>query len=344
MTDNTGAVAERYDYTGYGVVTTYNAVYGAAQTTSRLGNPHAFTGRELDEETLLYYYRRRTYDPVQGRFKQLDAIGLNGGMNLYEYVRGWPQSFVDPSGLAPNYSQAGGPDELLTKRYFYTCNCGWIDRYHFQPYAQRYVDIYNAIQQQGNNGRIRIDSKQPGALWDTFIERYYGWTTAPQVGSAAHHNLSARLLARAAMQEEADQTNSYISSASYGSGWSYEDITSNMLGALIGRLMIEKGLKMDDAVKDVVAKCHIVDKESAMTALITRGGWRSITTEQPRCDKDPCKGMNVKPYKEWSDVVALFNSDLPENIRLIGELYTRGFHMDEKGIISPWIRAEPGIH
>ena len=67
-------------------MTTYNAAYGASQTTSRLGNPYAFTGRELDGETLLYYYRARTYDPVQGRFKQLDPVGLSGGINLYEYV------------------------------------------------------------------------------------------------------------------------------------------------------------------------------------------------------------------------------------------------------------------
>ena len=122
MTDNTGAVAERYAYTGYGVLTTYNAAYGVPQTTSRLGNPYAFTGRELDGETLLYYYNARTYDPVQGRFKQLDPIGLLAGTNCYQYTSGNPVVYVDPGGLAPapvdpvkgvpsvNCDQVCGPD------------------------------------------------------------------------------------------------------------------------------------------------------------------------------------------------------------------------------------------
>ena len=102
LTDTTGAIAERYTYTPYGVATTFTSTYTTPQSTSRLGNPYLFTGRELDGETLLYYYRARTYDPVQGRFKQLDPMGLVTGINLFEYLGGSSTTFLDPSGLEAN--------------------------------------------------------------------------------------------------------------------------------------------------------------------------------------------------------------------------------------------------
>jgi RHS repeat-associated protein len=47
-----------------------------------VGNPFTFTGRELDAETGLMHFRARTYDPVQGRFKQRDPIGYVDGMKI----------------------------------------------------------------------------------------------------------------------------------------------------------------------------------------------------------------------------------------------------------------------
>ena len=41
------------------------------------------------------------YDPVQGRFKQLDPIGYKDGWNLYEYVNSHPTRNVDPTGTIP---------------------------------------------------------------------------------------------------------------------------------------------------------------------------------------------------------------------------------------------------
>jgi RHS repeat-associated protein len=59
----------------------------------------AFTGREWDPETNLYYYRARYYDPKIGRFISEDPIGFGGGVNFYAYALGNPVSFIDPSGL-----------------------------------------------------------------------------------------------------------------------------------------------------------------------------------------------------------------------------------------------------
>jgi RHS repeat-associated protein len=61
----------------------------------------AFTGREWDPETGLYYYRARYYDPKLGRFVSEDPIKFLGGANFYAYVENSPTTRRDPSGLGP---------------------------------------------------------------------------------------------------------------------------------------------------------------------------------------------------------------------------------------------------
>jgi RHS repeat-associated protein len=105
LTDGTGAVAERYTYDAYGLVTVLNASY-APLPLNPWGTPHSartnafrFTGREQDEEAGVYFYRGRHYDCDQGRFRQRDPIEETPGANLYQYVLGNPARWTDPSGL-----------------------------------------------------------------------------------------------------------------------------------------------------------------------------------------------------------------------------------------------------
>jgi RHS repeat-associated protein len=72
-------------------------------------NGYAFTGREWDGETGLYYYRARYYDPKTGRFINEDPVGLSAGLNLYRYVHNRPTTHVDPAGL---YEVKGFPAGL----------------------------------------------------------------------------------------------------------------------------------------------------------------------------------------------------------------------------------------
>jgi RHS repeat-associated protein len=105
ITDNAGSVAERYSYDAYGAATITNgagvpvAPNAWGTPHSAIGNPWMFTGRQLDEETGIYFYRARVYDSGKGRFLQRDPRQYIDGMNLYQYVGGRPTFGLDPDGL-----------------------------------------------------------------------------------------------------------------------------------------------------------------------------------------------------------------------------------------------------
>ncbi len=62
------------------------------------GNKLLFTGRQLDVDSGLYYYRARYYDPEIGRFISEDPLGFQAGVNFYAYVGNNPINANDPSG------------------------------------------------------------------------------------------------------------------------------------------------------------------------------------------------------------------------------------------------------
>ncbi|MEM1165451.1 MAG: RHS repeat-associated core domain-containing protein [Planctomycetota bacterium] len=143
ITDESGAIVERYDYGDYGTPAILNAAgfdvrdlgginpgTGLYELTggdgvldaeelaevlvSAIGNRHTFTGRLYDHVTGLVQYRHRYLHPSIGRFVQRDPLGYVDGMNLFEYVRSTPLVGVDPMGLqftATGRSQStlGGP-------------------------------------------------------------------------------------------------------------------------------------------------------------------------------------------------------------------------------------------
>lgn len=88
LTNPSGAVTSSLSYDSFGNVTS-----GSAPTR------YTYSGREIDSDTSLIYYRARWYAPQQGRFISEDPLGLRGGdINLYGYVLNNPVNFRDPTG------------------------------------------------------------------------------------------------------------------------------------------------------------------------------------------------------------------------------------------------------
>jgi RHS repeat-associated protein len=93
VTDQTGAFVEVTENTPYGSVSRQEGSINVA---------HKFTGQRLDDETDLYFYNARYYDPEIGRFIQPDPLFQDirepQMLNHYSYVGNNPLRYVDPSG------------------------------------------------------------------------------------------------------------------------------------------------------------------------------------------------------------------------------------------------------
>jgi RHS repeat-associated protein len=117
LVNTAGDAIERYVYTPYGVLTVYDATWANIRSTSSYANAYTYTGRQLDAETGLYYYRARLYSPQLGRFVSRDSIGYGDSYSLYHAV--FVPNDTDPTGelrfsLAnPSYRKCGGLEHTV---------------------------------------------------------------------------------------------------------------------------------------------------------------------------------------------------------------------------------------
>jgi RHS repeat-associated protein len=97
--DRQGSVVDLVDEDGTVLNHFVYDSFGNRTATTGVEFRYGYTGRELDAETGLYYYRARYYDASVGRFISEDPMGFGAGdTNLYRYVFNNATNYTDPSG------------------------------------------------------------------------------------------------------------------------------------------------------------------------------------------------------------------------------------------------------
>jgi RHS repeat-associated protein len=113
LLDHLGSVLGLVDENGELVATyRYDPWGNIIDDTGSITNPLRFNAREWDEESGLYLYRTRYYDPQVGRFIVPDRIVMIGAYDLFIYVNNNPTKLGDPLGLAPNDKTFGLPRDF----------------------------------------------------------------------------------------------------------------------------------------------------------------------------------------------------------------------------------------
>jgi RHS repeat-associated protein len=109
-----GAIDAHYEYDPYG--NTIVATGSAAAT-----NSYRFSTKYLDNESNLYYYGYRYYDPTTGRWLSRDPIEEEGGLNLYIFVLNNPINHWDYLGKSFDSQAVAALEWVLSKGCFWQC-------------------------------------------------------------------------------------------------------------------------------------------------------------------------------------------------------------------------------
>lgn len=132
LTDLMGVVVERYKYDAYGQRIVLSPDGVITRAASSYGNQIGFTGRYLDKETGLWYFRARYYSGILGRFVARDSFnhgssggGYHDGYNLYA---GWfIPNYLDQTGMYRDDNNDGVYDGCKSSSSADDCNCKFDD-------------------------------------------------------------------------------------------------------------------------------------------------------------------------------------------------------------------------
>ena len=94
---------------GSGAETNKNLYSPFGEITTLGGTTFGFTGQRYDSELGLYYFKRRHYNPMIGRFLQTDPMGFTDeSFNLYSYAQNSTLKYTDPLGLDTSSGSGSG--------------------------------------------------------------------------------------------------------------------------------------------------------------------------------------------------------------------------------------------
>ncbi|MHA4844562.1 SpvB/TcaC N-terminal domain-containing protein [Flavitalea antarctica] len=103
VTDPKGEVYQHLEYFPFGETF-------IAEQSNQHRTPYLYNGKELDDETGLYYYGARYYDGITSIWQGVDpswALPAQIGTSPYAYVQNNPITYVDPDGRFRSFNQGG---------------------------------------------------------------------------------------------------------------------------------------------------------------------------------------------------------------------------------------------
>ena len=330
LSDATGAHTAEYCYGAFGELL---AIRGSRAHQ----NLYRYSTKPFEEIGQLYYYGYRYYDPVTGRWPSKDPIGERGGYNVYGFIQNSGPNQIDYLGLyispyIPSNTWWGihmnGPtsfgdiDNLGTQKsnplgtpstLVFTCKCGFVDIGHLRHGIDRTVSFYKSLQRKlSASGSVPAGAVIPGLQSGAVKVGLLTPVNVPYVPSAPIENADFPAAA---------QSLAYSESVAYedrdptpGSSYSFEDLTSNLMGTLIGERLLNQPetienhdgsfrKRADDLVKKLIQECDPVSKADAKSVWEKHVKGKELgqvkDPEKPLAiECDPCKGRDRTP-PEW---------------------------------------------
>jgi RHS repeat-associated protein len=170
--DELGSVVKTTDAAGAVTLTRQYDAWGNLEVGgSELG--YAFTGREWDPETGLYFYRARYYDSLLGRFIAEDPIRWIAGPNLYTYVENSPARSTDPEGLITR--ARGEADKATADCWFGMASAAgvfWAQNKRMRDNNTKMVDKY--FHCMANCEAAKMPCGRPASHLISYVRELYG--------------------------------------------------------------------------------------------------------------------------------------------------------------------------
>ncbi|MBI4847658.1 MAG: RHS repeat-associated core domain-containing protein [Nitrospirae bacterium] len=102
LSDKDGNITAKIAYSAYGEAYKIGENGELENLEGEDSLVYGFQGRQIDEETGLFYFRNRYYEPKAGRFISRDPFEYVDSFGLYEAFGGTPQNITDVYGTQQN--------------------------------------------------------------------------------------------------------------------------------------------------------------------------------------------------------------------------------------------------
>jgi len=142
ITDESGAVTERYQFSAFGLRTILNHDF-TVRSTSECAMEFSFQGQFKDVGTGWLNYGYRYYLQALGRWGSKDPVGLKGGANEYNFVGNRPTAQTDYLGLIGDGCRIGQIKDIEIDDFWFGTNLRKKDFEHMK-HAAHNVDKMGA--------------------------------------------------------------------------------------------------------------------------------------------------------------------------------------------------------